>query len=116
MIRCIPRSQICGWVVLHYVHGGFTFFLILKTTLALFRYLLELGEFLDSHAAIKDLRLEYVLDVDGVVRSWPAESFNKKKTTRPIKVTAEHVQILNVVQSKPPLMVISMDDASDFVK
>jgi len=43
-------------------------------------------EFPDAHSAINDLRLEYVVAIDGVVRSRPKESINKKMITGSIEV------------------------------
>ncbi|XVE87154.1 hypothetical protein DITRI_Ditri18aG0093700 [Diplodiscus trichospermus] len=87
-------------------------FLITETILALSKVSFY------AHATIKDLRLEYVVAVDGVVPSRPTESVNEKMKTGSVELTAEHVHILNVVRSKLPLMVTatSEDDASDFVK
>lgn len=43
-------------------------------------------EFPDAHSIVNDLRLEYVIAVEGVVRSRPTESVNKKMTTGMIEV------------------------------
>jgi len=43
-------------------------------------------EFPDAHSAINDLRLEYVVAIEGVVRSRPNESINKKMQTGFIEV------------------------------
>ncbi|XP_039058119.1 aspartate--tRNA ligase, chloroplastic/mitochondrial-like, partial [Hibiscus syriacus] len=109
------RVRLCGWVALHRVHGGLTFFNLRDHT-GIVQITSLPGEFPDAHEAIKDLRLEYVVAVDGVVRSRPSESVNKKMKTGSIEVAAEHVQILNAVRSKLPLLVTSVDDANDFVK
>ncbi|XVF00645.1 hypothetical protein REPUB_Repub04eG0018900 [Reevesia pubescens] len=109
------RVRLCGWVAFHRVHGGLTF-LNLRDHTGLVQITSLPGEFPDAHEAIRDLRLEYVIAVDGVVRSRPSESVNKKMKTGSIEVAAEHVQILNAVRSKLPLLVTSADDANDFVK
>ncbi|KAE8690740.1 Aspartate--tRNA(Asp/Asn) ligase [Hibiscus syriacus] len=109
------RVRVCGWVALHRVHGGLTFFNLRDHT-GIVQITSLPGEFPDAHDAIKDLRLEYVVAVDGVVRSRPSESVNKKMKTGSIEVAAEHVQILNAVRSKLPFLVTSADDSNDFVK
>ncbi|KAA3465366.1 aspartate--tRNA ligase, mitochondrial [Gossypium australe] len=109
------RVRLCGWVALHRVHGGLTFFNLRDHT-GIVQITSLPGEFPDAHEAIKDLRLEYVVAVDGFVRSRPSESVNKKMKTGSIEIAAEHVQILNAVRSKLPLLVTSADDANDFVK
>ena len=43
-------------------------------------------EFPDAHSIINDLRVEYVVVVEGVVRSRPVESVNKKMATGSIEV------------------------------
>ncbi|KAG8503850.1 hypothetical protein CXB51_001958 [Gossypium anomalum] len=109
------RVRLCGWVALHRVHGGLTFF-NLRDHSGIVQITSLPGEFPDAHEAIKDLRLEYVVAVDGFVRSRPSESVNRKMKTGSIEIAAEHVQILNAVRSKLPLLVTSADDANDFVK
>ncbi|KAK5842007.1 Aspartate--tRNA ligase [Gossypium arboreum] len=109
------RVRLCGWVALHRVHGGLAFFNLRDHT-GIVQITSLPGEFPDAHEAIKDLRLEYVVAVDGFVRSRPSESVNKKMKTGSIEIAAEHVQILNAVSSKLPLLVTSADDANDFVK
>lgn len=44
-------------------------------------------EFPEAHSTINDLRLEYVIAVEGVVRSRPSDSVNKKMKTGFIEVT-----------------------------
>lgn len=44
-------------------------------------------EFPDAHSIVNDLRLEYVVALEGVVRPRPAESVNKKMKTGLIEVS-----------------------------
>lgn len=44
------------------------------------------NEFPDAHSAINDLRLEYVVAVEGIVRSRPSDSVNVKMKTGSIEV------------------------------
>lgn len=109
------RVRLCGWVALHRVHGGLTF-LNLRDHSGIVQVTSLPDEFPDAHSTINDLRLEYVIAVEGVVRSRPSESINKKMKTGLIEVAAEHVQVLNSVRSKLPFLVTTSDDANDFVK
>lgn len=109
------RVRLCGWVALHRVHGGLTF-LNLRDHSGIVQVTSLPDEFPDAHLTINDLRLEYVIAVEGVVRSRPSESINKKMKTGLIEVAAEHVQVLNSVRSKLPFLVTTSDDANDFVK
>ena len=43
-------------------------------------------DFPDAHSTINDLRLEYVIAVEGLVRQRPSESINKKMKTGDIEV------------------------------
>ncbi|CAN1184743.1 Aspartate--tRNA ligase, chloroplastic/mitochondrial, partial [Linum perenne] len=73
-------------------------------------------DFPDAHSVINDLRVEYVVAVEGVVRPRPSESVNKKMKTGLIELPAEHVQVLSVVRTKLPFLVTTGDDAKDSVK
>lgn len=52
-------------------------------------------EFPVAHSAINDLRLEYVVAIEGVVRSRPNESINKKMKTGLIEVYSIYIIIIN---------------------
>lgn len=109
------KVRLCGWVALHRVHGGLTF-LNLRDHSGIVQVTSLPDEFPVAHLTINDLRLEYVIAVEGVVRSRPSESINKKMKTGSIEVAAEHVQVLNAVRLKLPFLVTTADDANDFVK
>ncbi|XP_059447995.1 aspartate--tRNA ligase, chloroplastic/mitochondrial [Corylus avellana] len=109
------RVRLCGWVALHRVHGGLTF-LNLRDHSGIVQVTTLPDEFPDAHSTINDLRLEYVVAVEGIVRSRPSESVNKKMKTGFIEVAAEHVQVLNAVKSKLPFLVTTAEDAKDSVK
>lgn len=52
-------------------------------------------EFPDAHSAINDLRLEYVVAIEGIVRSRPNEAINKKMKTGCIEVCEEICFVLH---------------------
>ncbi|EEF40288.1 hypothetical protein RCOM_1382360 [Ricinus communis] len=91
------RVLLCGWVALYRVHGGLTFLNLrdhtvrrIETQSHLMGVVTTLpDEFPDARSIINDLRLQYVVAVEGVVQSRPFES-----------VAAENVQIPNAVRSK----------------
>ncbi|KAA8545735.1 hypothetical protein F0562_020814 [Nyssa sinensis] len=109
------RVRLCGWVALHRIHGGLTF-LNLRDHSGIVQVTTLPEQFPDAHSTVNDLRLEYVIAVEGVVRSRPSESLNKKMKTGTIEVAAEHVQVLNAVRSKLPFLVTTADDTKDSVK
>ncbi|KAJ1436283.1 OB-fold nucleic acid binding domain, AA-tRNA synthetase-type [Sesbania bispinosa] len=109
------RVQLCGWVALHRVHGGLTF-LNLRDHTGIVQVTTLPDEYPEAHSAINDLRLEYVVAIEGIVRSRPSESINKKMKTGFIEVAANKVQVLNSVNSKLPFLVTTADDAKDSLK
>ncbi|CAA0830991.1 tRNA synthetase class II (D- K and N) family protein [Striga hermonthica] len=109
------RVRLCGWVALHRVHGGLTF-LSLRDQTGIVQVTTLPDEFPEAHSVVNDLRLEYVIAVEGVVRQRPVESINKKMKTGLIEVAAEHVHVLNAVRSKLPFLVTTADDAKDYTK
>ncbi|GFY90069.1 tRNA synthetase class II (D, K and N) family protein [Actinidia rufa] len=109
------RVRLCGWVALHRIHGGLTF-LNLRDHTGIVQVTTLPDACPDAHSIVSDLRLEYVISVEGVVRSRPGESVNKKMKTGMVEVAAEHVQVLNDVRSRLPFLVTTADDAIDSVK
>ncbi|KAL3538767.1 hypothetical protein ACH5RR_002133 [Cinchona calisaya] len=109
------RVRLCGWVALHRVHGGLTF-VNLRDHTGIVQITTLPDEFPDAHSTVNDLRLEYVVAVEGVVRARPSESVNKKMKTGTLEVAAECVHVLNTVRFKLPFLVTTADDAKDSVK
>ncbi|EPS71107.1 hypothetical protein M569_03647, partial [Genlisea aurea] len=109
------RVRLCGWVALCRVHGGLTF-LSLRDHTGIVQVTTLPDEFPDAHSIVNELRVEYVVAVDGVVRPRPVEAVNEKMATGSIEVLAEHVQILNDVKLKLPFLVTTADDAKDSTK
>ncbi|XP_045820423.1 aspartate--tRNA ligase, chloroplastic/mitochondrial [Trifolium pratense] len=109
------KVRICGWVALHRVHGGLTF-LNLRDHTGIVQVTTLPDDFPIAHSAINDVRLEYVVAIEGVVRSRPNESINKKMKTGFIEVAANEVQVLNSVNAKLPFLVTTADDAKDSLK
>ncbi|XP_027160180.1 aspartate--tRNA ligase, chloroplastic/mitochondrial isoform X4 [Coffea eugenioides] len=109
------RVRLCGWVALHRVHGGLTF-VNLRDHTGVVQITTLPNEFPDAHSTVNDLRVEYVVAVEGVVRPRPIESVNKKMRTGAVEVAAERVHVLNTVRSKLPFLVTTADDAKESVK
>ncbi|CAI9104214.1 OLC1v1002844C2 [Oldenlandia corymbosa var. corymbosa] len=109
------RVRLCGWVALHRVHGGLTF-VNLRDHTGIVQITTLPEQFPDAHSMVNDLRLEYVVSVEGVVRPRPSESVNKKMKTGAVEVAAEHVNVLNTVRLKLPFLVTTADDVKDSVK
>jgi aspartyl-tRNA synthetase len=111
------RVRLCGWVALHRIHGGLTFLnlrdssgIVQVQRASLFikyviHYFLSFHvklfscsqittlpeEFPEAYSVANKLRVEYVVAVEGVVRSRPAESLNAKMKTGAIEVLFFHI-------------------------
>ncbi|KAI3702307.1 hypothetical protein L6452_28040 [Arctium lappa] len=109
------RVRLCGWVALHRGHGGLTF-INLRDHSGIVQVTTLPNEFPDAHSMVNDLRIEYVVSIEGVVRLRPSDSVNKNMKTGMIEVTAELVQVLNSVKAKLPFLVTSAEDAKDSIK
>ncbi|MCL7027025.1 hypothetical protein MKW94_025209 [Papaver nudicaule] len=105
------RVRLCGWVALHRIHGGVTF-VSLRDHTGIVQVTTLPNEFPETHSIVKDLRLEYVVAVEGIVRSRPTESVNNKMKSGILEVTAENVRVLNSVKCKLPFLVTTGDDAN----
>ncbi|XP_041994751.1 aspartate--tRNA ligase, chloroplastic/mitochondrial-like [Salvia splendens] len=109
------RVRLCGWVALHRIHGGLTF-VTLRDHTGIVQVTTLPDDFPEAHAVVNDLRLEYVISVEGVIRQRPIESINKKMKTGFIEVAAEHVQVLNAVRLKLPFLVTTADEVKESAK
>ncbi|KAL2892658.1 Aspartate--tRNA ligase chloroplastic/mitochondrial [Bienertia sinuspersici] len=109
------RVTLCGWVALHRVHGGVTF-VSLRDHTGIVQITTLPNDFPDAHSVVNDVRLEYVIAVEGVVRLRPSEAVNKKLKTGMVEVAAEYVKVLNSVKVKLPFLVTTTDDVKDCAK
>ncbi|KAH7676946.1 Aspartate-tRNA ligase type 1 protein [Dioscorea alata] len=108
------RVQLCGWVALHRVHGGLTF-LNLRDRSGIVQIKTLPDEFPEAYAVANKVRVEYVIAVEGIVRSRPGESVNRKMKTGDIEIAAEHVLVLNSVNRALPFPVTTADDVKDVI-
>ncbi|WOL06914.1 aspartate--tRNA ligase, chloroplastic/mitochondrial [Canna indica] len=108
------RVQLCGWVALHRIHGGLTFF-NLRDSSGLVQVTTLPTEYPHAYSIVNKLRLEYVVAVEGTVRARPQESVNKKMKTGYIEVVAEHVTVLNPVNRALPFPVTIADNVKDVI-
>ncbi|WCJ18074.1 Aspartate--tRNA(Asp/Asn) ligase [Euphorbia peplus] len=108
------RVLLCGWVASHRIHAGLTF-LNLRDHTGIVQVATLPGEFPDAHSVISDLRVEFVVAVEGVVRPRPSVSLNKKMKTGLIEVAAENVVVLNAVRKKLPFLVTTSDDVKESI-
>ncbi|XP_039688664.1 aspartate--tRNA ligase, chloroplastic/mitochondrial [Medicago truncatula] len=109
--------RLCGWVALHRRHGEVAF-LILRDHTGIIQVTTHLNEFPVAHSANNNLRREYVVTIQGVVRSCPTQSINNKMKTGFIEVAANEVQELNSRNANVPIFSkeLNSDDAEDSLK
>ena len=100
-----------GWVNRRRDHGGVVFF-DLRDRLGIVQVTINPDLPKETLDAIEDVRMEWVLQVEGVVQKRPDGMTNPKMTTGEIEVVAKDVKILN--PAKPlPFMVSTDEDLPD---
>ena len=90
---------LAGWVHTRRDHGELTF-IDLRDRYGLTQIVANVKESPAAHAALKDVRNEWVLRVHGTVRPRPEGTKNPKLPTGEVEVAATGVEVLN--QSKTP--------------
>lgn len=90
---------VCGWVHRRRDHGGLTF-IDLRDRSGILQVVFHPKE-PQVHARAKDLRAEYVVQIQGVVRARPAGTENPKLATGTVELEATEVQILNPSLTPP---------------
>lgn len=101
---------LAGWVHRRRDHGGVTFF-DLRDRFGLVQVVANPDVSPEAHEAIQAARMEWVIQVRGVVRRRPAGAENPNLATGEIEVEAQEVRILNPAKT-PPFM-INKDEEAD---
>jgi aspartyl-tRNA synthetase len=91
---------LAGWVDRRRDHGDVTF-IDLRDRYGKTQILANAAEQSKAHAALKDARSEWVLQVRGTVRPRPEGTRNAKLTTGEVEVVAEEVIVLNEAKTPP---------------
>ncbi|KAF6176222.1 hypothetical protein GIB67_023513, partial [Kingdonia uniflora] len=79
------RVRLCGWVALHRIHGVVTF-LNLRDHTGIVQVTTLPKKFHDAHLIVNEVRLEYVVAVEGLIRARPTESINMKMKNGVIEI------------------------------
>ncbi|MGC8856807.1 MAG: aspartate--tRNA ligase [Anaerolineae bacterium] len=98
---------LAGWVHNLRTFGG-VIFLVLRDRFGTTQVVTNPQEFPQAAAAIEELKNEWVVQIEGVVRLRPADQINPKMATGEIEVEARRVTVLN--PAKPLPFVVSRDD------
>lgn len=91
---------LAGWVDRRRDHGDVTF-IDLRDRYGKTQIVANAAEQSNAHAAIKDVRSEWVLQVRGTVRPRPEGTRNAKLATGDIEVAAEEIVVLNEAKTPP---------------
>jgi len=91
---------LAGWVHRRRDHGDVTF-VDLRDRYGLTQIVANAREQKAAHAALQDVRSEWVLQVKGAVRSRPEGTKNPKLATGDIEVVASDVTVLNEAKTPP---------------
>jgi len=91
---------LAGWVDRRRDHGDVTF-IDLRDRYGKTQIVANAAEQPKAHAALKDVRSEWVLQVRGTVRPRPEGTRNAKLATGDVEVAAEEVVVLNEAKTPP---------------
>jgi len=99
--------SLAGWVHNFRTFGG-VIFIVLRDRFGTIQILTNPDEYPKAHEAVDELRSEWVVQINGVVRSRPADQVNPKMPTGEIEIEAREIIVLN--QAKPMPFVVNRDD------
>jgi len=91
---------LAGWVDRRRDHGDVTF-IDLRDRYGKTQIVANAAEKSKAHAALKDVRSEWVLQVRGTVRPRPEGTRNAKLATGDVEVAAEEIVVLNEAKTPP---------------
>src|SRR6266702_1697754 len=103
------KVSVCGWVASRRDHGGVVF-LDVRDAAGIVQVVVdpETADGADPH----QLRAEYVIRADGVVRHRPEGTVNPELATGEIEVAATRLEVLNAAEPSPiPLERVEADEA-----
>jgi len=98
---------LAGWVHNFRTFGGVVF-LVLRDRFGITQVVTNPDQFPEAAKAIDELKNEWVVQVEGLVRMRPADQFNPKMPTGEIELVASKVTVLNQAKAMP--FVVSRDD------
>jgi aspartyl-tRNA synthetase len=94
------RVELCGWVYRSRDHGGVVF-IDLRDTTGVVQVVFSPEYSVDAHNLAKEVGLEYVIKISGIVRKRPQGTENPDLPTGEIEVVAYSIEILNESKQLP---------------
>ncbi len=101
--------QLCGWVDRRRDHGG-VIFIDLRDRSGTIQITVDPDQGKDLFSTAESLKIEYVLQINGLVKERPQDAINTKIPTGQIEVLAEKIKILNAVTTTLPFSVSIHDE------
>ena len=105
---------LAGWVNRRRDHGGLIF-IDLRDRFGLVQLVADPDESPEAHAALDQVRNEWVVQVTGTVRVRPAEMINPNLETGEIEVAVQSVKVLNKAKT-PPFTINKEEDVDENVR
>ena len=93
------QVTVCGWVHRRRDHGG-VIFIDLRDREGLLQVVID-PDTPDAFARAEQVRSEYVLRVEGLVRERPEGTVNPDLATGRVEVLAKHLEVLNTAETPP---------------
>ena len=94
------QLTIYGWVDRRRDHGGLIF-LDIRDVYGILQVVINPQTATDAHAAMGDVRLEYVVRCTGVLQPRGAENVNPKLPTGEVELHATECEVLGVAKTPP---------------
>jgi len=104
------KVTLAGWVHRRRDHGGVTF-IDLRDRFGLVQVVANPAVSPQAHQVAEPVRMEWVIQVEGIVRQRPQGAENPKLATGEIEVEAHQIRVLN--PSKTPPFLINRDEEPD---
>jgi aspartyl-tRNA synthetase len=101
---------LAGWVHNFRTFGG-VIFLVLRDRYGITQIVTDPDAFAEAHKVIEEVKSEWVVQIEGLVKMRPSDQFNPKMATGEIEVEARKVTVLNASKSTP--IVVSRDDSEN---
>ncbi len=106
--------KLAGWVHRRRDHGGVTF-IDLRDRFGITQVVFDSESAAQAHQAADVLRMEWVIQVEGVVRRRPVGSENPSLLTGEIEVAAHDLRILNPAKT-PPFLINKDEEADEYTR
>ncbi len=108
------QVTLAGWVNRRRVFGGINF-VDLRDRFGMVQVVSDPEKYPDTHQALEEVRPEWVVQVDGVVRLRPQGLANPNMATGEVEVLAKKVVILNQAKTTP-IMISKEEDENEEIR